>query len=380
MESDVVWLDKASNVLLSADGLTLLRTTGGFGSARANVGRKTGKRVFEIEITVSAGSSRYGIGDASFALTSYLGTAPNALGAWALYITPISGAFSRLGTDVHPGQAVGSRYQILVDFNSKKGWIRHNGVYRTPGADPANGIGADFTFTVTSELFPAASSYNPGDAMRLRTKLSEFSSPIPAGFISWAEENEGTPPPPPPPPSGQIGVGLLGDSITWYMDQPPFNSTALLNFTPTFNAGAGSATTAAMLTALPNLITFKPKAIFILGGVNDYPLGLSREQTRDNIVAMVNACMAADVIPYVEGILPVAPNYTLYGGATVMNAEAAARNAMIRAALLPLKGGQWIDWGSTLTGGDWQGDGIHLTAAGYAKMYAALSPYLNLYR
>lgn len=380
METDVIWGARASNVLVSADGLTILGTTGGFGSARANVGRSSGKRGFEIEIVSSAGSSRYGIGDATFGLGSYLGTSANALGVWALTVSPVSGAFVKVGTDSAPAQVAGTRYQILVDLDAKKGWIRRNGAYRTSNADPAAGTGADFTFTVPGDLFPAASAYNPGDNMRLRTKAAEFQSALPAGFASWAEDSGAPPPPPPPPPAGQAGAGLLGDSITWYMDQPPYSSATILGFTPTFNAGVGSDTTTGMRSRLSALINLKPKAIFILGGVNDYPLGIPRQTTVDNIAAMVTTCMQADVIPYVEGILPVAPSYPLYGGASVMNAEITARNVMIRDALLPLKGGQWINWGSTLASGDWVGDGIHLSASGYAKMQTALAPYLNLYR
>lgn len=48
-EDTITWGDKAANVQLSGDGLTLTGTTGGFGSARASVGRATGKRAFEIE-------------------------------------------------------------------------------------------------------------------------------------------------------------------------------------------------------------------------------------------------------------------------------------------------------------------------------------------
>ena len=379
MEIDVIWSDRAPNVTLSMDGLTVTGTTGGFGSARASVGRTSGKRGFEIEIVSAAGSSRYGIGDATFGLGSYLGTSANALGAWALSVTPISGAFAKVGADSTPAQTAGTRYQVLVDFDLKKGWLRRNGAYRTPNANPSTGVGEDFTFTTTGALFPAVSSYNPGDHMRLHTKAADIAASLPAGFISWAEES-GSPPPPPPPPVGQAGVGLLGDSITWYMDQAPYSSATILSFSPTFNAGAPSDTTTGMRARLAGLLDFKPKAVCILGGVNDYPLSIPRQTTVDNVVAMVTACMQAGVIPYVEGILPVASNYPLYGGAAAMNAEIAARNAMIRDALFPLKGGQWINWGSTLVAGDWTGDGVHLTASGYAKMQAALAPYLNLYR
>jgi len=379
VETDIVWGDRAANVVVSSDGLTVTGTTGGFGSARASVGRSTGKRAFEIEIVSSAGSSRYGVGDGQFALSSYLGTSANALGVWSLTLSPIAGAFSKLGTDSAPALAAGIRYQILIDFAAKKGWVRRNGSYRTASADPAAGSGADFSFTGASALFPAVSSYNPGDAMRLRTKVAEMAAVLPAGFISWAEE-DGTPPPPPPPPSGQAGIGLLGDSITWYMDQAPNASATLLGFMPTFNFGAPSSTTTGMLSRLSSLIALKPKAVFILGGVNDYPLGVSRDDTVSNIVAMVNACLDAGIIPFVETILPVAPGYPLYGGGAAMNAEIAARNALIHQALLPIKGGQWVDWGGRLATGDWISDGIHLSAPGFAKMASAIAPYVDLYR
>lgn len=378
MEIEIAWGDRAPNVVVSSDGLTVTGTTGGFGSARANTGRSAGKRAFEIEIVSSAGSSRYGIGDGTFGLSSYLGTGASSLGAWCLSITPVAGQFAKLGADSAPAQASGTRYQIAVDFDAKKGWIRRNGAYRTAGADPTTGAGADFTFTTTAALFPAVSSYSPGDAMRLRTKAAEFGSTMPAGFTSWAEDDNA--PPPPPPPSGQVGIGLLGDSIVWYMDQAPLMSQSILGFSPTFNAGAGSSTTAGMFERTSALIGQKPKAIFILGGVNDYPLGLSVQQTVDNILAIVTACRDAGVVPFVQAILPVGPGYSNYGGASVMNAEIAARNAAVHSALLPIKCGQWVDWSGQVTSGDWTSDNIHLSAQGYAKMAAALAPYINLYR
>lgn len=375
METDIIWSDKAPNVTVSSDGLTVTGTTGGFGSARASVGRSTGKRAFEFEIVSSSGSSRYGIGDGQFVLGSYLGTSANSLGVWSLSVTPIAGAFTKSGADSAPAQSAGTRYQVLIDFDAKKGWIRRNGSYRTATADPAAGVGADFSFTVAGALFPAVSSYNPGDAMRLRTKLADMTAPLPAGFTSWAEEDGA-----PPPPTGQAGIGLLGDSITWYMDQAPYASATLLSFTPTFNFGAPSSTTAGMRDRLASLLAMKPKAVFILGGVNDYPLNLSRQNTVENIVAIVGACREAGVISFVEAILPVASTYSNYGGPAVMNAEIAARNALIHDALRPLKGGQWINWGDQLAPGDWLPDGIHLSASGFGKMAAVMAPYVGLYR
>lgn len=162
------------------------------------------------------------------------------------------------------------------------------------------------------------------------------------------------------------------------MDQSPNASATILSYSPTINAGVPSDTTAGMLSRVGSLIAQNPKAVFLLGGVNDYPLGLTRAQTRDNVVAICNACLTAGIPIYVEGILPVGPGYPNYGGAGVMNAEATERNAMIQAALPA--GAHWIDWGSTLTSGDWTGDQIHLSASGYTKMASALAAYVDLYR
>lgn len=162
------------------------------------------------------------------------------------------------------------------------------------------------------------------------------------------------------------------------MDQAPNSSAEILNYWPTYNHGVGNSTTSGMLSRVGDMLAQNPRAVFVLGGVNDYPLGLSRAQTRDNIITIVNACTEAGVIPYVEGILPVGPGYASYGGAGVMNAEKDARNAMIQAAL-PV-GVTWIDWGGTLSSGDWTGDQIHLTAAGYGKMNSALATYVDLHR
>ena len=381
MEDDIVWGDHSANVNISVDGLTVTGTTSGFGAARADTGRYTGKRAFEIEITASAGSSRFGIGDGSFPLTSYIGNAGgNVAGMYKLTIAPVSGGFAKAnGPDAAPAQSVGTRYQVLVDFDLKKGWLRRNGTYRTSGADPASGTGHDFTFaSLAGVLYPAASSYAPGDGMKLRTKLADFAAALPAGFISWAEP-EGTPPP--PPPTGYSGVGLLGDSITWYMDQGANTSADILNILPTFNAGLGSDVTSNMLTRLPALIANKPKIIMFLGGVNDIALGVPQATTVASIEEFVDRTIDAGIIPVVQGVLPVASTYPNYGGPGVMNPKIASLNIAIKAMLATKKGGLFLNWGSTLVSGDYLADGIHLNrAGGYVKMFNAQDPILALIR
>ena len=60
---------------------------------------------------------------------------------------------------------------------------------------------------------------------------------------------------------------------------------------------------------------------FVLYWRERYPVGLTRQQTVDNILGIVRKFCDSGITVYVEGILPVGPGYPNYGGASVMNAE-----------------------------------------------------------
>lgn len=369
-EEDVFWNnDHASNILISSDKYTVTGTTSGFGSARANIGHNDGCRVFEYEITSSNGSSRHGIGDANFNLNNYLGTSANSLGVWNLNISPISGSFSKLGSDNNPTQSIGTRYGYIIDFNQKKGWIKRNDVFRTSGANVSSGVGADFTFTSTALLYPSVSSYNPGDSIKLHTKYSTLTTTIPNSCLSWADNSNSGP----PPIIGQAGIGFLGDSISWYLDQGSNSSATIYNFTPTFNYGVPSDTTTGMLSRTDSLIALKPKMVFLLGGVNDY--SLPETTTVANILAIIDKFNAADIPVIVEGILPVSLSYSGPTNNTAIN----SRKNAVHSAILNYKGGLWLDYGSIFDASDYI-DGIHLNAAGLAKQANARAAYINLNR
>lgn len=371
-EDVVTWGSKASNVVYSADLLTITGTTSGFGSARSSHARYEGMRCAEIEITATAGSSRYGIGDSSFPLSGYLGqSGGTVIGIWSLVEDIASGGFLKSGTDSSLTQAVGTRYMLQLDFTNKKGYIQRNGVYRTSGANPASGAGYDFTWTTSNPLYIAASSYNPGDGMKLNASAASMGARLPSGCTAWAEQNGSSSP---PPISGNAGIGLLGDSITWYLDQGGSSSFTIFGFSPTFNYGVPSDTTTGMLSRVDALIALKPKQIYLLGGVNDY--SLPEATTVSNILAIIDKCNAADIPIIVQGILPVSASYS---GPTNNTAITSRKNA-IHAAILNYKGGQWLDWGATLNSSDYQSDGIHLNASGFIKWNAALSSYINLNR
>ena len=371
-EDAVTWGAKASNVTLSADLSTFTGTTGGFGSARSSHGRFDGMRCAEIELTAAAGSSRYGVGDGSFGLNGYLGSTGGGsfIGIWSL-VEDLASGFTKLGSNSAPSQSIGTRYMLQLDFTNKKGYIQRNGVYRTSGANPASGAGYDFTWTTNNPLYIAASSYNPGDGMKLNASAASMGARLPLGCTAWAEQNGSSSP---PPISGNAGIGLLGDSITWYLDQGGRSSSTIFGFSPTFNYGVPSDTTTGMLSRVDALIALKPKQIYLLGGVNDY--SLPEATTVSNILAIIDKCNAADIPIIVQGILPVSASYS---GPTNNTAITSRKNA-IHAAILNYKGGQWLDWGATLNSSDYQSDGIHLNASGFIKWNAALSSYINLNR
>lgn len=182
----------------------------------------------------------------------------------------------------------------------------------------------------------------------------------------------------PSPSTPLSGVLMLGDSITAYADNSPNSWASIIGFTPVYNGGVPSDTTTGMLSRLPMLLsTYRPKAVFLLGGVNDLSLSIPQATTISNIQQIVAKATAAGATVYVQAILPVSAAYS--GSPNVTNATITARNTAIHNAILTTNGAQWISWGAALSSGDYA-DGIHLVTSGFTKWGAALAPYINLYR
>lgn len=177
----------------------------------------------------------------------------------------------------------------------------------------------------------------------------------------------------PNPPATLTGILMLGDSITYYGDWP-----TLLSYTPVVNGGVRSETTSEILLRVPTLLANnKPRACFIEGGVNDISLNFTQAQTIANIKQIIALCLAAGATTYVQAILPLGAGYA--GPGHVNNTAINNLNTAIKAALITIPGGNYMSFGSVLSGADWT-DGIHLSASGFTKWAAALAPYVNLYR
>jgi len=144
-------------------------------------------------------------------------------------------------------------------------------------------------------------------------------------------------------PTDYSGILLLGDSITAYGDNAPNSWASILNYSPIINAGVPSDTTTGMLSRLTTLLnTYKPKAIFVLGGVNDLSLGIAQATTVSNIQQIIALSVSKGAVVFIQAILPVSASYS--GSPNVTNTTINARNAAIYNDVKITAGGQWINY------------------------------------
>jgi hypothetical protein len=248
--------------------------------------------------------------------------------------------------------------------------------YRTSGANPSSGTGADFTWsttwTSTNPLYIAASSYNPGDGMRLNASAASMGARLPSGCTAWAEQDGSSPPP--PPPTGPT-VSMLGDSITYGSTAfgTPADWTTILGIIA-YNDGVNSSTSTAALARLSTVQANNPKIMITMLGVNDYSLPVTT--TVSNIQAIVQSNRTKGILTFVQPILPVGSCYS--GPAT--NADITARNTAVHAMVLTEPMAMWVP-AVTMAPGDYLGDCIHPTAVFYTNKWAPnIAPYVNLIR
>lgn len=177
-----------------------------------------------------------------------------------------------------------------------------------------------------------------------------------------------------PPQLGERRVIFIGDSIT-----DGWNLAGSFPGQPYINRGIGGQVTAQMLVRFQqDVVALQPKAVVILGGVNDVQ-GLLQEETPDGIVANVEAmadiARAHEIAVVLASILPV-NDYTPAARNVVRErqpATLAAINVRLR-DLARRRGYGFADYAAVLR--DERGlmeaaytrDGIHPTAAGYARM------------
>jgi lysophospholipase L1-like esterase len=168
-------------------------------------------------------------------------------------------------------------------------------------------------------------------------------------------------------PIQEDAIVLLGDSHMEY-----FPHQELLMGWRVVNRGISGETTADVRSRLPAVLAARPRAIVLLAGVNDLFQERSRHETRNDMSAMVAACVAARVDLFVLSIPPNAM--------PAVQDDIDAVN-MDLAALCKGRGVTYLDLDSALRKDGlidpaFTFDGLHLNAQGYLRLAAVLQEAL----
>ena len=171
-------------------------------------------------------------------------------------------------------------------------------------------------------------------------------------------------------------IVMLGDSLT---EAGPWNDlTGCLQLA---NRGIGGDTTTKLRDRLDEVMALKPRAIFLMIGVNDITLNIPRETTLDNLRAILPRLTADGAEVFFSHVLPVTASYPKKR----INGEISALNADIAKVVRDRPRVTLIDVRPQLRGEDgylrreFSYDGLHLTPKGYAVLRDAVAPHIARY-
>jgi hypothetical protein len=158
-------------------------------------------------------------------------------------------------------------------------------------------------------------------------------------------------------------VVMLGDSLT---EGGPWRE--LTGCLYLVNRGIGGDTSGGVLARLDEIIALKPRAVFLMIGVNDISLGVPAVTTIGNLRAILDRLQRAGIRSYVAYVLPVAASYAKKR----INVDINALNTGIAEVLADRPDSVALDLRPRLRGADGylqedlSFDGLHLSPKGYA--------------
>ena len=175
-------------------------------------------------------------------------------------------------------------------------------------------------------------------------------------------------------PRNEGGIVFLGDSLTDYV---PFNE--LLPDVKAINRGIAGDNTLGVLNRIDEVISLKPKKLFILLGTNDIVYNVSAERTVENLRAII--LKVREALPetkiYLETLIPTNPNFDTHRANETINALNVkiktlaeetdcelldTHSNMAEDGILPLK---------------YTIDGIHFNGAGVIRLVKFLEPFVR---
>jgi len=168
-------------------------------------------------------------------------------------------------------------------------------------------------------------------------------------------------------------IVMLGDSLT---EAGPW--TDLTGCLQIANRGIGGDTTSKLRVRLDEVIALRPRAIFLMIGVNDLTLNIRRETTLDNLRAILARLSGTGAQVFFNYVLPVTASYHKKR----INRDIAELNGEIAKLAHGVPNVTLLDIRPQLAGHDgfmrreFSYDGLHLTPKGYAVLRDAVAPHV----
>ncbi|WP_339428739.1 GDSL-type esterase/lipase family protein [Pseudomonas taetrolens] len=166
-------------------------------------------------------------------------------------------------------------------------------------------------------------------------------------------------------------IVMLGDSLTargaW---------TELTQSSSIANRGIGGDTTAGILSRLDPIILMKPKAIFIMAGINDLGRNIPPSEITTNYIAIIERLSTPNQKIYIQSTL-----YTSRKSRLANNDLITIINTQMSSYCQTSEKCEYIDLNKTMSSNKKinkqnTGDGIHLTGNGYITWSKAIAPYI----
>lgn len=171
---------------------------------------------------------------------------------------------------------------------------------------------------------------------------------------------------------------MLGNSITdggeW---------AEILDNVHVRNRGISGDTTDGVLQRLGSITDGRPAKLFLMIGINDFAQGISGDSIARNIEQIICRIKAEspETEVYVQSILPISDEITLFPGHKAHMSQVVPTNAMIR-AICERQGVTYVDLYSSFVTSDgkldlkYSNDGLHLLGEGYELWGSIIKPLI----
>lgn len=178
--------DKGANITLSNADYDATGSGATWNGVRCTAGFTAGKIFWEVTLTALSSDvlSIPGIANGSASMTTYLGNSASSAGLQSTNPIIVNGVTRDYATAM-PTFAVNDRFSFALDRDGGKLYVARNGTYFNSG-DPAGGTGSVVSAISSGTWYPAASSQNTSQTLRLLdgSAAAPLVGSVPSGFTA----------------------------------------------------------------------------------------------------------------------------------------------------------------------------------------------------